>query len=41
MVWGDPEVGEPTRAKFPLGRFGKGVAIADLVRCSWRLRPPI
>ncbi|HEV8390465.1 MAG TPA: glucose 1-dehydrogenase [Dongiaceae bacterium] len=31
MVWGDPKVGEPMRAKIPLGRFGKVVEIADLV----------
>ena len=31
MVWGDPKVGEPMRAKIPLGRFGKPVEIADLV----------
>jgi 2-deoxy-D-gluconate 3-dehydrogenase len=31
MVWGDPSVGDPMRAKIPLGRFGKPVEIADLV----------
>jgi NAD(P)-dependent dehydrogenase (short-subunit alcohol dehydrogenase family) len=31
MVWGDPRVGDPMRAKIPLGRFGKPVEIADLV----------
>lgn len=31
MVWGDPKVGDPMRAKIPLGRFGKPVEIADLV----------
>jgi len=31
MVWGDPKVGDPMRAKIPLGRFGKTVEIADLV----------
>jgi NAD(P)-dependent dehydrogenase (short-subunit alcohol dehydrogenase family) len=31
MVWGDPKVGDPMRAKIPLGRFGKVVEIADLV----------
>jgi NAD(P)-dependent dehydrogenase (short-subunit alcohol dehydrogenase family) len=31
MVWGDPAVGDPMRAKIPLGRFGKPVEIADLV----------
>jgi len=31
MVWGDPTVGDPMRAKIPLGRFGKVVEIADLV----------
>lgn len=31
MVWGDPKIGEPMRAKIPLGRFGKVVEIADLV----------
>jgi 2-deoxy-D-gluconate 3-dehydrogenase len=30
-VWGDPAVGDPMRAKIPLGRFGKPVEIADLV----------
>jgi NAD(P)-dependent dehydrogenase (short-subunit alcohol dehydrogenase family) len=31
MVWGDPKVGDPMRAKIPLGRFGKTTEIADLV----------
>jgi NAD(P)-dependent dehydrogenase (short-subunit alcohol dehydrogenase family) len=31
MVWGDPRVGDPMRAKIPLGRFGMPVEIADLV----------
>ncbi len=31
MVWGDPRIGDPMRAKIPLGRFGKTVEIADLV----------
>ena len=31
MVWGDPRVGDPMRARIPLGRFGKPVEIADLV----------
>ncbi len=31
MVWGDPKVGDPMRAKIPLGRFGKVIEIADLV----------
>jgi NAD(P)-dependent dehydrogenase (short-subunit alcohol dehydrogenase family) len=31
MVWGDPKVGDPMRAKIPLGRFGQPVEIADLV----------
>jgi NAD(P)-dependent dehydrogenase (short-subunit alcohol dehydrogenase family) len=31
MVWGDPAIGDPMRAKIPLGRFGKTVEIADLV----------
>jgi NAD(P)-dependent dehydrogenase (short-subunit alcohol dehydrogenase family) len=31
MVWGDPRVAEPMRAKIPLGRFGTTVEIADLV----------
>ena len=31
MVWGDPKIGDPMRAKIPLGRFGKVVEIADLV----------
>jgi 2-deoxy-D-gluconate 3-dehydrogenase len=31
MVWGDPAVGDPMRAKIPLGRFGRPVEIADLV----------
>ena len=30
-VWGDPKVGDPMRARIPLGRFGKPVEIADLV----------
>jgi NAD(P)-dependent dehydrogenase (short-subunit alcohol dehydrogenase family) len=30
-VWGDPSIGDPMRAKIPLGRFGKPVEIADLV----------
>jgi NAD(P)-dependent dehydrogenase (short-subunit alcohol dehydrogenase family) len=28
MVWGDPKIGDPMRAKIPLGRFGKVVEIA-------------
>ena len=31
MVRGDPAIGDPMRAKIPLGRFGKTVEIADLV----------
>jgi NAD(P)-dependent dehydrogenase (short-subunit alcohol dehydrogenase family) len=31
MVWGDPKIGDPMRARIPLGRFGKVVEIADLV----------
>lgn len=31
MVWGDPKVGDPMRARIPLGRFGKPREIADLV----------
>jgi 2-deoxy-D-gluconate 3-dehydrogenase len=31
MVWGDSKIGDPMRAKIPLGRFGKVVEIADLV----------
>jgi NAD(P)-dependent dehydrogenase (short-subunit alcohol dehydrogenase family) len=39
MVWGDPKVGDPMRARIPLGRFGKPVEIADSC-CSWpRPRP--
>jgi 2-deoxy-D-gluconate 3-dehydrogenase len=30
-VWGDPAVGDPMKAKIPLGRFGKPVEVADLV----------
>jgi 2-deoxy-D-gluconate 3-dehydrogenase len=31
QVWGDPEVGDPMRAKIPLGRFGRPVEVADLI----------
>ena len=30
-VWGDPAIGDPMKAKIPLGRFGKPVEVADLV----------
>jgi 2-deoxy-D-gluconate 3-dehydrogenase len=30
-VWGDPQKGEPMKAKIPLGRFGQPVEVADLV----------
>jgi NAD(P)-dependent dehydrogenase (short-subunit alcohol dehydrogenase family) len=31
MVWGDPAVGDPMKAKIPAGRFGKTVEVADLI----------
>ncbi len=31
MVWGDPEKGNPMKAKIPAGRFGKPVEVADLI----------
>jgi NAD(P)-dependent dehydrogenase (short-subunit alcohol dehydrogenase family) len=31
MVWGQPEKGDPMKAKIPLGRFGKTVEIADTI----------
>lgn len=31
MVWGQPEKGDPMKAKIPLGRFGKTVEIADVI----------
>jgi 2-deoxy-D-gluconate 3-dehydrogenase len=31
IVWGDPKVGGPMRARIPLGRFGRPQEIADLV----------
>jgi NAD(P)-dependent dehydrogenase (short-subunit alcohol dehydrogenase family) len=31
MVWGKPEVGDPMKAKIPLGRFGKTIEIADMI----------
>ncbi len=31
MVWGDPEKGDPMKAKIPAGRFGKTVEVADLI----------
>lgn len=30
-VWGQPEKGDPMKAKTPLGRFGKPVEVADMV----------
>ncbi|MDX2139040.1 MAG: glucose 1-dehydrogenase [Chloroflexota bacterium] len=30
-VWGQPEKGDPMRAKIPLGRFGKPVEVADVI----------
>jgi NAD(P)-dependent dehydrogenase (short-subunit alcohol dehydrogenase family) len=31
MVWGDPAVGDPMKAKIPAGRFGKTIEVADLI----------
>jgi NAD(P)-dependent dehydrogenase (short-subunit alcohol dehydrogenase family) len=31
MVWGQPEKGDPMKAKIPLGRFGKTIEIADMI----------
>jgi NAD(P)-dependent dehydrogenase (short-subunit alcohol dehydrogenase family) len=31
MVWGQPEKGDPMKAKIPLGRFGKTTEVADLI----------
>jgi NAD(P)-dependent dehydrogenase (short-subunit alcohol dehydrogenase family) len=31
MVWGQPEKGDPMKAKIPLGRFGKTIEVADLI----------
>ncbi len=31
MVWGDPVVGDPMKAKIPAGRFGKTIEVADLI----------
>jgi NAD(P)-dependent dehydrogenase (short-subunit alcohol dehydrogenase family) len=31
MVWGDPSVGDPMKAKIPAGRFGKTTEVADLI----------
>ena len=31
MVWGQPEKGDPMKAKIPLGRFGKTIEIADTI----------
>ena len=30
-VWGEPEKGDPMKAKTPLGRFGKPVEVADMI----------
>jgi NAD(P)-dependent dehydrogenase (short-subunit alcohol dehydrogenase family) len=30
-VWGQPEKGDPMKAKIPAGRFGKPVEVADLI----------
>ena len=30
-VWGKPEIGDPMKAKIPLGRFGKTTEVADLI----------
>ncbi|MFT3988939.1 SDR family NAD(P)-dependent oxidoreductase [Aestuariivirga sp.] len=30
-VWGEPEKGDPQRAKTPLNRFGKPVEVADMI----------
>jgi NAD(P)-dependent dehydrogenase (short-subunit alcohol dehydrogenase family) len=31
QVWGQPEKGDPMKAKIPAGRFGKPIEVADLV----------
>jgi NAD(P)-dependent dehydrogenase (short-subunit alcohol dehydrogenase family) len=31
MVWGKPEIGDPMKAKIPLGRFGTTTEVADLI----------
>ena len=31
MVWGDPDKGDPMKAKIPAGRFGKSVEVSDLI----------
>jgi 2-deoxy-D-gluconate 3-dehydrogenase len=31
MVWGDPAMGDPMKAKIPAGRFGRTTEVADLV----------
>ena len=31
QVWGDPEKGDPMRARIPAARFGKPVEVADLI----------
>lgn len=31
MVWGDPEKGDPMKAKIPAGRFGRTTEVADLI----------
>jgi 2-deoxy-D-gluconate 3-dehydrogenase len=31
QVWGDPAVGDPMKAKIPLGRFGRPIEVADLI----------
>jgi NAD(P)-dependent dehydrogenase (short-subunit alcohol dehydrogenase family) len=31
MVWGDPDKGDPMKAKIPAGRFGRTTEVADLV----------
>jgi NAD(P)-dependent dehydrogenase (short-subunit alcohol dehydrogenase family) len=31
QVWGDPEKGDPMKAKIPAARFGKPIEVADLI----------
>ncbi|WP_421693681.1 SDR family NAD(P)-dependent oxidoreductase [Aestuariivirga sp.] len=31
MVWGDPSMGDPMKAKIPAGRFGRTTEVADLI----------
>lgn len=31
QVWGQPEKGDPMKAKIPAGRFGKPIEVADLI----------